>query len=139
MPTRYGVSPWIDAIPAKKRPSHPVFRGELDAPVVIIGGGLSGLMTAYGAAAAGLKVLVLEADRLGSGGSGRATGICAGEATPSFLEFQRAVGRRTARAQFDHLRRAVLDLGATVRRLKIHCDFDVVEGIRLVANHGGAA
>jgi glycine/D-amino acid oxidase-like deaminating enzyme len=107
--------------------------------VVIIGGGLSGVMTAYGAAAAGLKVLVLEADRLGSGGSGRATGICAGEATSSFLEFQRAVGRRIARAQFDHLRRAVLDLGATVRRLKINCDFEGAEAIRLIANHGDPA
>ena len=42
-----------------------MFRGELEAPLVIIGGGLSGVMTAYGAAAAGMRVLLLEADRLG--------------------------------------------------------------------------
>jgi glycine/D-amino acid oxidase-like deaminating enzyme len=52
-----------------------MFRGELEAPLVIIGGGLSGVMTAYGAAAAGMKVLLLEADRLGHGGSGRSAGI----------------------------------------------------------------
>lgn len=132
MLTRYGRSPWIDGVPAGKRPSFPRFRGEIEAPLVVIGGGLTGMMTAYAAAAAGLKVLVLEADRIGHGGSGRASGIVSGEATTSFLELQAAAGRRVARAQFDHVRRAVLDLGATVRRVGISCEFEVLDAIRVV-------
>ena len=75
--TRYGVSPWLDRVPAKKRPVHPPFKGNEHAPLVIIGGGLAGVMTAYACAAAGSKVMLLEADRLGSGGSGRSNGVCA--------------------------------------------------------------
>jgi len=114
-----------------------MFRGELEAPLVIIGGGLSGVMTAYGAAAAGMKVLLLEADRLGHGGSGRSAGICAGEASSSFLALQDASGRRVARAQFEQLRKGVRDLGATVRRLDIKCGFEALDAIRFVA-HGSS-
>ena len=99
---------------------------------MIIGGGLSGVMTAYAAAVAGIKVIVLEAAALGQGGSGRGSGILAGEASASFLDMQTSAGRRVARAQFDHVRRAVLDLAATVRRLKIKSEFETLEAIRIV-------
>jgi glycine/D-amino acid oxidase-like deaminating enzyme len=132
VPTRYGVSPWIAGVPSKKRPSLPAYRGDSEAPLVVIGGGLSGVMTAYAAAGAGIKVVLLEAAAIGQGGSGRGPGVLAGEATTSFLEMQEVGGRRVARAQFDQVRRAVLDLAATVRRLKIKADFETLDTIRLV-------
>jgi len=139
VPTRYGVSPWIDGVPVKKRPSHPVLRGAIEAPLVIIGGGLSGVMTAYAAAAAGIKVVLLEAATVGQGGSGHGSGLMAGEATTSFLDLQASAGRRIARAQFDHVRRAVLDLAAGVRRLRIKADLDTLHAIRLVPPGASAA
>jgi glycine/D-amino acid oxidase-like deaminating enzyme len=132
VPTRYGISPWIDRIPSKKRPSHPLFRGDIEAPLVIIGGGLSGVMTAYAAAAAGIKAVLLEADHLGHGGSGYATGICAGEGATSFVDQQAAAGRRVARAQFEQLRRAVLDLATATRRLELAARVEAKAAIRLV-------
>lgn len=125
------MSPWIDRVPTKQRPSHPGFRGDIQAPLVIIGGGLSGVMTAYAAAVAGIKVVLLEAAALGQGGSGHGPGVLAGEASTSFLDMQKAAGRRIARAQFDHVRRAVLDLAATVRRLKIK-EFESLDAVRIV-------
>ena len=106
--------------------------------MVIIGGGLSGLMTAYAAAVAGIKVVLLEAAAIGQGGSGLGTGIGAGEATASFLDLQASAGRRIARAQFDGMRRAVLDLAATVRRLNFKGEFDTVDAIRIVPPGGSA-
>jgi len=100
--------------------------------MVVIGGGLTGAMTAYAAAAAGIKVVLLEAGRLGQGGSGHASGICAGEATASFVGLETAAGRRVARTQFEHVRRAVLDLAAAVRRLKFTGDFETLDALRLV-------
>ena len=67
MRTRYGISPWIDLFPRTRRPEHPRLRGEHTANVVIVGGGLTGCATAYACAAAGLRPLLIEADRLGSG------------------------------------------------------------------------
>lgn len=133
---RYDSSPWIDAVPVKKRPVHPVFRGDEEAPVVIIGGGLTGLMTAYAAAAAGIKVVLLEANRIGQAGSGHGSGICAGEASSSFTELESAAGRRVARAQFDQVRRSVLDLAAAARRLHLKGAVQSLEALRLVAPAG---
>jgi glycine/D-amino acid oxidase-like deaminating enzyme len=108
-----------------------VFTGELEAPLVIIGGGLSGVMAAYACAAAGLKPLLLEADRLGGGGSGHAIGVFAGEAAPAFRDFEAVVGRRLARAHFEQTRRAARDLAATVKRLAIKAGVETTHAIRL--------
>ena len=81
---RYGVSPWTDAVPVKKRPEFPAYRGVSTAAAVIVGGGMAGAMTAYACAAAGVKVILLEANRIGLGGSGRATGFLSSEASESY-------------------------------------------------------
>src|SRR5438034_1100950 len=60
----YGRSPWIDQFPKSRVPTHPRFRGDRTSDVVIVGGGLTGCATAYACAAAGLKVVLLEADRI---------------------------------------------------------------------------
>ena len=117
--TRYGISPWLDAVPAKKRREFPAFRGVITHPVVIVGGGMSGAMTAYACAAAGMKVMLLEADRIGLGGSGRATGLFSGEASDSYRELEARAGRRAARALFDAMQAAPRELAATVKRLGI--------------------
>jgi glycine/D-amino acid oxidase-like deaminating enzyme len=116
MSTRYGTSPWIDGFPRKRRPDHPRFRGPQTFPVAIVGGGLAGCFTAYAFAAAGVRVALLEADRLGSGGAGRGPGVLRGEAAPSFRAVEERHGLKAARAVFEGSRRAVLDLIATARR-----------------------
>ena len=65
--SRYGQAPWGDRVPASRVPSHPRHRTLATADVVIIGGGLTGCATAYAFAAAGIDVVLLEADRLGQG------------------------------------------------------------------------
>jgi glycine/D-amino acid oxidase-like deaminating enzyme len=130
--TRYGVSPWVDRVPSKKRPTHAAYKGLEEVPLVIIGGGLAGVMTAYACAVAGQRAVLLEADRLGSGGSGRSSGVCAGEAGLSFRELEAAAGRRTARAHAEQSRKSVMELAAAVKRLKIKADFEVLDAIRIV-------
>jgi len=137
MRTRYGVSPWIDDFPPKRRPDFPRFRGSESGPVAIIGGGLAGCLTAYAFAAAGIKVAVFEAGRLGEGGAGRSPGILRGEAAASFREIDSRHGRKAARALFEGSRRAVLDLVATARRLGTKDDIETGDAIRLLGPYGG--
>jgi glycine/D-amino acid oxidase-like deaminating enzyme len=132
--TRYGVSPWIEEVSPKRRPSHSPYRGSASFPVVIVGGGLCGAMTAYALAAAGVRVALLEADRLGLRGAGRAPGVVQADAAPSFREVETRHGRRAARAVFEASRRAVLDLAATTRRLGIKADLATHDALRLVAS-----
>lgn len=130
--TRYGISPWLDAVPAKKRREFPAFKGVINHPVVIVGGGMSGAMTAYACASAGMKVMLLEADRIGLAGSGRATGLFSGEATESYRELEERAGRRAARALFDAMETAPKELAATVKRLGIKADLDLAGSLRFI-------
>jgi glycine/D-amino acid oxidase-like deaminating enzyme len=129
MKTRYDESPWSHAFPDTRRPNHPRLRGEHQRDVVIIGAGLTGAATAYACALAGLKTLVLEADRLGSGSTGRSAGLMLPEPGPSFRDVQRAHGLRVARAVFEAWRRAGLDAAALLRRLSIPCALEPYDSI----------
>lgn len=59
------------------------------ASVVIVGGGVTGLSTAWWLAREGVDVLVLEAGLIGWGASGRNGGGCSHHHSPLFLEEQR--------------------------------------------------
>ncbi len=133
--TEYGVSPWIDAFPKKRRPDFARFRGSKPYPVVIVGGGLAGCFTAYAFAAAGVKVALLEADRLGMAGGGRGPGILQGEAAPSYRDIEGRHGRKAARALFEASRRAVLDLATTTRRLGIKSGIETSGALRVLASY----
>ncbi|HYE88126.1 MAG TPA: FAD-binding oxidoreductase [Vicinamibacterales bacterium] len=132
--TRYGVSPWLDAVPAKKRREFPAFRGVIEHPVVVVGGGMSGAMTAFACASAGLKVILLEANRIGLGGSGYASGLLSGDACESYRELEARAGRRAARALFDAMQAAPRELAAVVKRTGIRAGLDVAEQFRVLGS-----
>ncbi len=71
--TGRGVSTWLDA----SAPTGPPLRGERRADVVVVGGGFTGLWTALEltSRAPHLEVVVLEAEVLGYGASGRNGGF----------------------------------------------------------------
>src|SRR5688572_28142826 len=75
------ISYWLDASPAG--PARPAAAGSLRADVAVIGGGFTGLWTAIALTDTnpGLRVVVLEAERVGFGASGRNGGFCAASLT----------------------------------------------------------
>ena len=89
-------------------PDYPRLRGDHTFDVAVIGAGVTGSATAYVCAAAGLKTIVLEADRVGRGGSGRSTGLLLPEPGPAFRDIEQAHGLRAARTAFESWRRAAL-------------------------------
>lgn len=64
------------SVTATPKPECSPLEEDLSADVVIIGGGLTGCRTALGLAEAGLSVVVLEANDIGWGASGRSGGQC---------------------------------------------------------------
>jgi len=93
---------------------------------------MSGAMTAYACAAAGMKVILLEANRIGLGGTGHASGLLSGEACDSYLDLEARTGRRVARALFDSMQTAPRELAATVKRLGIRAGLDVADQFRVL-------
>lgn len=56
---------------ANPAPDHPALQGDVDADLVVVGGGCTGLSAALHAAERGLKVVLLEGGKIGWGASGR--------------------------------------------------------------------
>jgi gamma-glutamylputrescine oxidase len=55
-------------------PAHPTLQGDITADVCVIGGGVSGCSTALHLAQRGYRVVLLEAQHIGFGASGRSGG-----------------------------------------------------------------
>jgi gamma-glutamylputrescine oxidase len=72
-----------------------------EADVLVVGGGIVGLSTAYWAAKSGLDVLVLEGDRIGLGATGRSTGFLVTGSLIPFPALERSVGRKSALAWWE--------------------------------------
>src|SRR5581483_9499881 len=119
--TKYNRSPWLEEFPKSRVPSYPRVTSTPTADVVIIGGGLTGCTAAYAFAAAGLQVVLLEESALGRGSTAMSTGWISEDPGIPFVDVERAVGRRAARAAFQAWRRAALDFAALLRRLNIKC------------------
>jgi len=131
--TRYGISPWIDLTPSSRIPEFARLRGTHTADVVIIGGGLTGCAIAHACALAGIKVFVVEADRLGRGSAGRSTGLLLPEPGPAFRDLEQLHGLRAARSAFESWRRAALEGAALLRRLNIKCGLEPVTPLLVAA------
>jgi glycine/D-amino acid oxidase-like deaminating enzyme len=136
--TKYGKSPWVDRFPTSRLRAYPRHRGPLAAEVAVVGGGLTGCAVAYAFAAAGIRVALVEANRIGRGASSSTFGWMATDPGVSFLDVEKALGRRAARHAWQAWRRAALDFAATIRRLGIKCQLEPTSAL-LVAGAGQLA
>lgn len=79
-------------------PVHPILRGRRNADAVVVGGGLSGLHISLCLLKAGLRVILLEANTLGSGSSSRCGGLVTLTSGLSFSHMDRVLGRDVCQA-----------------------------------------
>jgi glycine/D-amino acid oxidase-like deaminating enzyme len=126
---RYGISPWPQRSARAAADNYPPLRGDLDAPVAIVGGGLTGTTAAYLFAAAGIRVVLLEAGQLGMSATARSAGIVLADPAGAFLAHETAHGRRAARLLWQATRRSALDMAAAIRRLNVRCGLESADGV----------
>ena len=126
MPIR-NVPYWLDRFPKSRRPSYPRLQGNLETTIAIVGGGLTGCACAWAFAAAGVKVVLLEADAVAGGATARGLGLVREDFDASFQETSALHGLRSARTLWQSMRRAALDFPAAIRRLQIKCDLAPVD------------
>lgn len=94
------VRSWYTAS-APDFPAQPVLQGSHSADVCILGAGITGLSTAIELAEAGYRVIVLEAQRVGWGASGRSGGQAIFGFGCDQAKITQAVGLETSKRLFD--------------------------------------
>ncbi|MCA3555690.1 FAD-binding oxidoreductase [Aestuariivirga sp.] len=107
---------------ATPSPACPALSGDISADVCIVGAGYTGLSAAVELGEAGYKVVVLEAETVGHGASGRNGGqICTGFSSGQD-KIAAQLGRDNARKCFAIAEEAKRLLVDRIRRYSIDCD-----------------
>ena len=128
------LSLWWDGLPGDLtvRPGLP---GDLEVDVAVVGGGLTGLWTAYYLSEADptLRIAVLERDVAGFGASGRNGGWCSALFSVSESTLDKAAGPGSGTAQRLAMQETVREVGHVVTVEGIGCGF--TEAVRGVLSH----
>ncbi|MEP7299784.1 MAG: FAD-binding oxidoreductase [Burkholderiales bacterium] len=108
---------------APRGAGHGALESALDCDVAVVGGGLAGLSAAIELAQRGYSVVVLEAQQVGWGASGRNGGqVIAGLACDQSV-IERQLGETASRAVWDMTMEALRLIGERRERFDIDCDW----------------
>jgi glycine/D-amino acid oxidase-like deaminating enzyme len=115
---------WSEQI-AGERVERPALSADRDADVCIVGGGYTGLWTAYELLRAepSREVVILEAETVGFGASGRNGGWVLGAIAGARRWWSRRYGRAAVVAQDAALRETVGHIGEVIEHEHIECDY----------------
>ncbi|GIU85038.1 MAG: hypothetical protein KatS3mg008_1813 [Acidimicrobiales bacterium] len=131
----HGSIRWMEL--STREPNNPL-NGPVDCDVCIVGGGFTGLWTAYHLTAAepGLRIVVLESETVGSGASGRNAGFAMTLLDMSLDHLCRNHGYEAARLAHEAVSASVYEIGETVAREGIDCEWKH-GGLMYVATNKG--
>lgn len=104
-------------------PSFPTLAADLRTDVVIVGGGITGLTTAYLLAKRGVKVVVLESEKIGSGTTGFSTGHLTSAIDADYSFIASRMGKDTARMVAQSMQAAIDCIEQICRQENIDADF----------------
>lgn len=113
-------SVWTAGTEIRERESLP---GDMEAEAVVIGAGLAGILTAYYLKQAGIKAVVLEADRIGSGQTKNTTAKITSQHNLIYDHLIRTFGARMAGQYANANQNAIEEYERLVREKHIECDF----------------
>jgi len=118
----YPAAPSYYAASCSASPRDPL-RGDLQADIVVVGGGIAGCSAALHLAQRGYRVVLLEARFVGYGASGRSGGQAIFGLAASQKTLTEQVGREDARRLFDLSIEALELTQSLIRDFHIDCDY----------------
>lgn len=102
-------------------------RTTIESDIMVIGGSMAGLLTAYYLQKNGKKVVVLEVDKIGSGQSGHTTAKITSQHDIKYSTLIKKVGLKKARMYAMANEKAIKDYEELINTLNIPCDFEKCE------------
>src|SRR6185503_5676571 len=114
---RVGVPLWLALERHPQRRRYQSLNRDIDADVVIVGGGLTGAVLALTFARAGIRVVVLEGDRVGHGSTAANSALLMYEPDMDFGEMTKWYGAAAARRIWRLCRQATRAFTKTLQDL----------------------
>ncbi len=111
---------WMENTEIRRR--EPL-EGDIEVPAVVIGAGLAGILTAYYLKQAGVRAVVLEADRIGSGQTKNTTAKITSQHNLIYSRLVRSFGRHMAEHYAMANEAAIGEYEKLIREKGIDCDF----------------
>lgn len=108
---------------AQEQKQRPVLKGAIKKDVIIIGGGMAGILTAYFLQKQGAHVAVLEAGRVGSGQTSHTMAKITYQHGMIYTWLTKKMGQQAAREYAQAGMQAIEDYETIIADEKIDCDF----------------
>ncbi|MTI94428.1 MAG: FAD-dependent oxidoreductase [Firmicutes bacterium] len=118
--TRLPESYWLASTPTT---DYPTLDDNIYVDVAVIGGGLAGISTAWMLKQAGVKVAVLEADRICQGTTGHSTAKITSQHSLIYDQIWTEFGEEMARQYAEANETAVQTMAEIIEQQEIDCDF----------------
>lgn len=130
-------STWVDR--ETSGAALPPLAGRLEADVLVVGGGITGLSVAHALQASGRRVVVLEADTCGAGNTGHSTGNLYGTLSDGLAPLRRKWNDDVVRDVVAWRMAAIERVERSVAELGIACGFARRPLIRAVGGSDASA
>lgn len=123
--------------PSEQTQKFPALDRDEETDVVVIGAGLVGLMTAHLCKQVGLRVIVLEADRVGCGESHRSTAQVTAQIDAGWQKIVGDLGPDLARSLWTGAMLGIHTLESLASSLRVDCGWQRVSGWRFTEHNRG--
>jgi glycine/D-amino acid oxidase-like deaminating enzyme/nitrite reductase/ring-hydroxylating ferredoxin subunit len=125
---------WMDSTPTT---AYPPMTADIEADVVVVGGGIAGLCTAWELTQAGRGVVLLEADRVAAGVTGYTTAKLSVLHTLVYAKIRKSFGPDAARLYAQSQHQAVERVVTVAAQLGVDCDLERVPAFTYVESPDG--
>ena len=119
------ISYWLNSV---KPLEFKTLNQELQTEILVIGGGMAGLTTAYCLLSEGKKVVLVEDGLIGSGESGRTTAHITYALDDRYYEIEKAFGEDGSRTAAQSHNAALNWIEQTINKENSDCHFERVDG-----------
>lgn len=114
---------WIESV-ENERKEFPSLNSDIEADVCIVGGGLTGLTTAYYLSKANMKVAILEKERICEQTSGLTTAKITSQHDLFYDYLIQSQGKEKAKQYLVANEKAIRDIEKIIKDENINCDFE---------------
>lgn len=115
----YWISSWIE-----NKKEYPKLQNNKEAEIVIIGGGLTGLTTAYYLTKERKNVVLLEKDKICNHTSGNTTAKITSQHGLFYSYLLQSVGKKEAKQYLKANEKAIHNIAEIIQNEKIECEFE---------------